>query len=195
MAQGEIIVVKQAQKQASVQKAATVAAASSPGNRPTTLGPHAGGGGAQSSKQQTPGGLSSRGTPINGAARTVPLGFKQEPQFLSAAQELRDALKASGINDATVGVRGSSVTGYSLTKGTQFGSQSDIDFFVESGQLTDGYKVSKNIPGFVHPNKILPDYPLLQEWATKWTNILGRDVTPGAFVPGMLPGQPAIVVK
>ncbi|GLR14009.1 hypothetical protein GCM10007907_27990 [Chitinimonas prasina] len=137
----------------------------------------------------------SKGVPINGATRTTPLGFNQEPQFLNAAQELQDALKASGINDATIGVRGSSVTGYSLTKGTKFSPQSDIDFFVESGQLTEAYKTSKNIPGFVHPNKILPDYPLLQDWAAKWTNTLGRDVTPGAFVPGTLPGQPSILVK
>ncbi|MDO3559512.1 hypothetical protein [Ralstonia pseudosolanacearum] len=101
----------------------------------------------------------------------------------------------SGSKDATIGVRGSSVTGRSLTKGTPFGPQSDIDFFVESRQLTDGYSTSKNIPGFVHPNKILPDYPLLQDWAESWTKTLGRDVTPGAFVPGTLPKQPSIIVK
>jgi hypothetical protein len=101
----------------------------------------------------------------------------------------------SGVTDATVGVRGSSVTGVSLTKGTPFGPQSDIDFFIESKQLTDGYTTSKNIPGFVHPGKILPDYPLLQDWSTTWTNTLGRDVTPGAFVPGTLPTQPTIVVR
>lgn len=133
--------------------------------------------------------------PINGATRTVPLGFTPETQFTAAAQDLQNALTQSGITDATIGVRGSSVTGYSLTKGTQFGPQSDIDFFIESGQLTDGYSTSKNIPGFVHPNKILPDYPLLQDWSTNWTNIVGRDVTPGAFVPGTLPVQPSIVVK
>jgi hypothetical protein len=94
-----------------------------------------------------------------------------------------------------VGARGSSVTGVSLTKGTQFGPQSDIDFYIESQQLTDGYTTSKNIPGFVHPGKILPDYPLLQDWSTTWTNMLGRDVTPGAFVPGTLPSQPSIVVR
>lgn len=114
---------------------------------------------------------------------------------LEAAQELQSALKASGINDAVVGVRGSSVTGYSLTKGTQFSLTSDIDFFVESTQLTNAYNASKNIPGFVHPGKILPDYPALQNWANQWTKTLGRDVTPGAFKPGTLPNQPAILVK
>lgn len=136
-----------------------------------------------------------RGVAINGANRTVPLGFQAEPEFLTAAKELQTALRNSGIDDAVVGVRGSSVTGYSITKGTQFGPQSDIDFFIESVKITDGYTLSKNIPGFVHPNKILPDYPALQDWSAKWTNNLGRDVTPGAFVPGSLPVQPSILVK
>ncbi|MDO3569080.1 hypothetical protein Q3O89_22355, partial [Ralstonia pseudosolanacearum] len=143
----------------------------------------------------TPDGTALTGVPINGATRTVPHGFSPEDQFVSAAEDLQNALQRSGIKDATIGVRGSSVTGRSLTKGTPFGPQSDIDFFVESRQLTDGYSTSKNIPGFVHPNKILPDYPLLQDWAESWTKTLGRDVTPGAFVPGTLPKQPSIIVK
>jgi hypothetical protein len=134
------------------------------------------------------------GQPINGATRTVPLGFSDNSQFLDAAGDLHAALEASGVSDATVGVRGSSVTGFSAKKGTTFGPQSDIDFFVESGQLTDGYTTSKNIPGFVHPNKILPDYAPLQSWADRWTQALGRDVTPGAFKPGSLPKDPSIVI-
>ncbi|WP_338638622.1 LysM peptidoglycan-binding domain-containing protein [Burkholderia pyrrocinia] len=135
------------------------------------------------------------GVPINGATRTVPLGFSRDEQFVAAAQDLQNALTKSGISDATIGVRGSSVTGYSLTKGTPFGPRSDIDFFVESQQLTDRYTTSRNIPGFVHPNKILPDYPLLRDWTSRWTTTLGRDITPGAFVPGTLPSQPSIVVR
>ena len=136
-----------------------------------------------------------RGIPVNGALRNIPLGFKNESQFLSAARDLQDALRASGIDDAVVGVRGSSVTGRSLTKGTSFGPESDIDFFVESSKLTERYKASKRIPGFVHPDKILPDYPLLEKWAEKWSEIIGRAITPGAFQPGMLPKQPSILVK
>ncbi len=74
--------------------------------------------------------------PINGATRTVPLGFEHETQFLNAAQELQDALKAGGITDARIGVRGSSVTGQSVTKGTAFSPKSDIDFFIESAQFS-----------------------------------------------------------
>jgi uncharacterized Zn-binding protein involved in type VI secretion len=134
------------------------------------------------------------GLPINGATRTVPHGFADNRQFLSAARDLLAALEESGVSDATVGVRGSSVTGFSAQKGTLFGPQSDIDFFVESGQLTNGYTTSKNIPGFVHPQKILPDFPSLQTWAERWSKILGREVTPGAFKPGSIPKDPSIVI-
>ncbi|MBT9504469.1 MAG: LysM peptidoglycan-binding domain-containing protein, partial [Burkholderiaceae bacterium] len=65
-----------------------------------------------------------RAEAINGSTRVVPLGFESEVQFMKAAEELHAALKASGINDATVGVRGSSVVGGSIRKGTQFGPQS-----------------------------------------------------------------------
>lgn len=87
----------------------------------------------------------------------MPLGFESSDQFLSAAQELQDALIQSGITDVTVGVHGSSVTGSSFRTGAPFGDNSDIDFFVESSQLTDGYTTSNNIPGFVYPGKMLPD--------------------------------------
>lgn len=94
-----------------------------------------------------------------------------------------------------MGVRGSSVLGHSPRKGTTFGPQSDIDFFVESAKLTQGYSTSKNIPGFVIPKKILPDYPALQDWSKTWSSTLKRDVTPGAFVPGTVPNEAAILFK
>jgi hypothetical protein len=68
------------------------------------------------------------GVPTNGATRPVSLGINPPEQFTTAAQQLQDALALSGVTDATVGVRGSSVTGVSLTKATPFGPQSDIDF-------------------------------------------------------------------
>ena len=33
------------------------------------------------------------------------------------------------------------------------------------------------------------------QWATDWTKILGRDITPGAFTPGNIPNHPAILFK
>ncbi|MFT3898567.1 MAG: hypothetical protein QM719_12910 [Thermomonas sp.] len=133
-------------------------------------------------------------TPINGATRSVPLGFESEAHFMTAADELQNALRASGIDDAVIGVRGSSVTGQSWRTGNPFSEKSDIDFFVESSQLTDGYLTSPNIPGFVNPKPILRDYPLLRDWSNKWQIDLGRKITPGGFVPGTVPNNPAIIV-
>lgn len=139
------------------------------------------------------GGLAGRGTPINGATRSVPLGFKSSGQFANAVVELQGALRASGIDGAVVGVRGSSVTGVNFKTGAPFGTASDIDFFVQSPQITGGLKGSRNILGTVHPNRILKQYPELRNWSSKWSDILGRPVKPAGVVPGMLSAQPAII--
>src|SRR5262249_43360974 len=129
------------------------------------------------------------------APRRVPLGFEGEAQFNQAAKELKEALTASGVDDATIGVRGSAVTGRSPEKGTLFGPQSDIDFFVESQKLTEGLTTSKRIPGFVHPDKVIRNNPALGEWTEKWTQILGRKVSPAGFQPGTVPNQPKITIE
>jgi len=88
-----------------------------------------------------------------------------------------------------IGVRGSSVTN-SSSKGGPFRVQaenemkpSDIDVFVE---FSDNIVInsSKNIPGFIHPNKLFKQYPALQKWSDDWSKILGREITPGGFKPG-----------
>jgi hypothetical protein len=131
---------------------------------------------------------------LNGAERTFPLGFESETQFLEASDELYSALEESGISDASIGVRGSSITGFSFRTSAPFGAESDVDFYVESQELTAPFSTSSNIPGFVHPDKILTNFPSLEQWTDKWTSILGRDVTPGGFTPGSVPNQPAIRV-
>ena len=120
----------------------------------------------------------------------IPRGFANAEQFSQASAELRTALANSGITDAQIGVRGSSITGFSARTGAPFSAASDIDFFVESGQLTEGFSTSRNIPGFVHPDKLLGSFPELEAWSSRWTTTLGRDVTPGAFTPGSLSGTP-----
>jgi hypothetical protein len=117
----------------------------------------------------------------------IPRGFASAEQFGQASSELRAALKSSNITDATIGVRGSSVTGVSFRTGAPFGPASDIDFYVESGQLTNGLRTSRNIPGFVHPDRVAGAFPELAAWAQKWSSILGREVNVGGFVPGTVP--------
>jgi RHS repeat-associated protein len=124
-----------------------------------------------------------------------PLGFINEAQFKEAAMELRAALQSIGVQDARIGVRGSSVTNVSSKGGTfrwDGADPSDIDFFIESQSLTDGFRTSETIPGFVHPDKLLDRHAALRDWSTRWSDILGRDVTPGAFQPGTVPDAPTI---
>jgi hypothetical protein len=60
---------------------------------------------------------------------------------------------------------------------------SDVDVFVE---LADDVAISasKKIPGFIHPDKMMKEYPALRTWSEKWSKKLGREITPGGFKPG-----------
>jgi len=121
------------------------------------------------------------------AEAVIPRGFASAEQFAQANAELRAALEASGVTDATIGVRGSAVTGKSFRTGAPFGPASDIDFYVESEQLTSSLQTSSRIPGFVHPDRVAAAFPELAAWAKNWSGILGRDVSVGGFVPGKVP--------
>jgi hypothetical protein len=122
------------------------------------------------------------------SARFVPRGFSSADQFIQASGELRVALARSGITDAQVGLRGSSVTGFSSQTGAPFSALSDLDFFAESAQLTKGFSTSRNISGFVHPGKLLGTFPEIGAWSSRWSRILGHEVSLGGFTPGSLSG-------
>jgi len=79
------------------------------------------------------------------------------------------------------------MTGFSFRTGAPFGPSSDIDFYVESRQLTGGLDTSNRIPGFVYPRTIQSNYPLVGDWSKAWSDILGRKVTVGGFQPGTVP--------
>ena len=51
----------------------------------------------------------------------------------------------------------------------------------------------QNIPGFVHPNRVMDAHPPLKEWSVRWTDILNRKVTPGAFELGAVPTDSKII--
>ncbi len=121
--------------------------------------------------------------------RAIPRGFNSPEEFAQAGKELAAALKKSGLNPKQTGVRGSSVTGAS-GKGGPFrhGAEgglppSDIDVYIEFADDI-GLSSSKNIPGFIHPDKLMKNFPALREWSQKWSAQLGREVSPGGFRPG-----------
>jgi hypothetical protein len=116
---------------------------------------------------------------------SAPLGFGSAAQFGAACEGLCSALGESGITDALVGVRGSSVTGTAFGTGAPFSAASDIDFFVQSQQLvSQGLRTSSNIPGMVFPSAIENAFPSVTNWASKWSGILGRPVSVAGFPPG-----------
>lgn len=128
------------------------------------------------------------------SAAVFPNGFKDQSQFEQAATELLTALRNSGINDGLVGVRGSSITGVSSNPnspsfGRPFGPRSDIDFFVQSSQITERFGGKR----FIHPDELIDALPALEAWSKKWTQELGRKITPAAWQPGSLPNTPSII--
>ena len=133
------------------------------------------------------------GSAIGVEARiAMPRGFTSIEQFNQAVAELDAALIESGISDGAIGVRGSSVTGVKFRNGQPFDATSDIDFFVESQQLTEGLTTSKQTPGFVHPDKIMPRYDPIVKWSEVWSEILHRKISVGGFQPGTVPNTPVI---
>ncbi|RZJ57565.1 MAG: hypothetical protein EOO55_03110 [Hymenobacter sp.] len=130
-----------------------------------------------------------RGLHMPSLAGKVPAGFPDAETFARAGEELKAALKESGLEYKAIGVRGSSVTGLS-SKGGSFRltaqnglKASDVDTFIDLSKEVD-LTSSKSIPGFIHPDKLLKRYPALKEWSRKWSRELGREITPGAFMPG-----------
>jgi len=136
-----------------------------------------------------------------GAGSKIPKGFNDADQLKQCTDELNTALKNSGLEVESVQVRGSAATGVS-SKGdgtfrieTQNGlPPSDIDVAVELKTPVTNITTSKNQPGFIHPDKMLKTYPELKTWSEKWSEILGREITPGGWQPGTLPKDPTNII-
>lgn len=131
----------------------------------------------------------------------VPRGFSNGRQVLQCTSELKQALSSSGLDVKSIYVRGSSATGVS-SKGGSFRIEaqnglkpSDIDVAIELNKPIENITTSKNQPGFIHPNKMMKNYPELQAWSEKWSDILGRDITPGGWQPGTFNDPNTIKLK
>ena len=66
---------------------------------------------------------------------TYPRGFGSFSNYASTIDELQIGLNALGYADAQAGLQGSSVTGWSLSKGLPFRPESDLDFAVASKSM------------------------------------------------------------
>ncbi|MFO1114438.1 MAG: hypothetical protein U1E28_02040 [Beijerinckiaceae bacterium] len=85
------------------------------------------------------------------------------------------------------------MTGFNSLTGAPFGPSSDIDFFAESNQLAKSLvSTSKNIPGLVYPSAISKAHPGVADWASKWSAVLGCEVSVAGFPTGGIPTGPVI---
>ncbi|AKP53754.1 hypothetical protein [Cyclobacterium amurskyense] len=100
-------------------------------------------------------------------------GFSSVKQFEGAVSKI---IKATGVDDALVGLRGSSVTGKKFTSGEAFDAASDLDFFVVSDDLFKQAveQGAKGKGGALRVGETLKFFPDLVEAEKQLTKELGR---------------------
>ncbi|NLW47278.1 MAG: hypothetical protein GXY86_08080 [Firmicutes bacterium] len=138
----------------------------------------------------------TRKTPAQ-IAYSRPRGFSSAGQVKQCTVELEQALSKSGLKVKSIQVRGSAATGVSR-KGGNFRMEaqnglkpSDIDVGIEFSDTVQNITTSKNQLGFIHPDKMMKNFPELKAWSEKWSEILGREITPGGWQPGTLQSDPS----
>ena len=116
-------------------------------------------------------------------------GFKNGGEIQERLGNLRNRLKALGINDAVVGIRGSAVTNVS-SKGGGFrhegcngGKPSDIDFFVSSPTLDKMLAGNFQGEGVIKPDSVKSISPELnkvfEDFSSQTSTQLGRKASVG----------------
>ncbi|WP_230942042.1 PAAR domain-containing protein [Burkholderia stagnalis] len=121
-------------------------------------------------------------------AKECPLGFKSPEQFTEFKTGLNDALKRAGLDDAEIGMKGTSTTFYSENPGKPLGHHWDADP-VNPGDydlnITSDKMVSKMQDLGISPSEkygvfktrdIQETFPELDEFRSGWSKELGRDV-------------------
>jgi RHS repeat-associated protein len=102
--------------------------------------------------------------------------FTDRWSFSKLANELAEAAQSEGAkaNDL-MGIRGSALSGRSAAKGTEFGSQSDVDFYLVSDEL---YSKAGGRRGGTHvPPKLMDRLPRIQAWEQQSSRMVGREVS------------------
>ena len=117
-----------------------------------------------------------------------PLGFASDAQFEQFQHELGEALRADGLADAEIGLKGTATTFYSENPGKPLGhhwdadpaNPGDYDLNITSNTMVDHFA---RLRVDVHPKygvfrtrHINANFPSLDSFRKKWTASLGRDV-------------------
>jgi hypothetical protein len=121
-------------------------------------------------------------------SKKLPLGFKNEEQFATFKTELNQVMSKSGLDDAEVGLKGTSTTFYSENPGKPVGhhwdadpvKKGDYDLNIDSEKMVQKFQGSSISPsekyGIFRTRDVTETYPELRNFSQKWSKILGRDV-------------------
>jgi hypothetical protein len=113
-----------------------------------------------------------------------PNGFASAAQFQQALTELLAAARNSGLSDAQVGIRGSSLTGVGFKKGVRDILElrtvpNDFDFFIESEIMFSKVSAASLLEGQIEGRILMQKYPEMRRWATTWCKALNRSLIEG----------------
>jgi RHS repeat-associated protein len=127
-------------------------------------------------------------------------GFSNAGEIQERLGNLKNRLRALGINDATVGIRGSSVTNISSKGGgfrqnCEIGKPSDVDFYVSSPTLDRMLKEEFGPDGLIKPREVKSAnaelHKVFQDFGTQTSGQLGRGASVGILrsdTAGKIPG-------
>ncbi|MDR3616751.1 MAG: hypothetical protein P4L53_24555 [Candidatus Obscuribacterales bacterium] len=119
--------------------------------------------------------------------KSCPLGFKDAEQFAQFKSELSKTLCESGLEDATIGMKGTSTTFYSESIYKKLGHHfdalpkpSDCDLDISSSTLVKrmqdfGFEPTPDA-GVYKARHVLGAFPPLEEFCNKWARTLQRPV-------------------
>jgi len=117
-----------------------------------------------------------------------PLGFTSEAQYAQFSDELAEALRDAGLDDAEIGLKGTATTFYSENPGKPLGhhwdadpeNPGDYDLNLTSEKMVVELESRGLEPhpdyGVFRTRDIEAAFPALDEFQTRWSEVLGRDV-------------------
>lgn len=122
-------------------------------------------------------------------SKEVPLGFKNQEQFVKFQKNMTAALKKDGLDDSKVGLKGTATTFYSENPNKVLGHHWDAKKPTELGDF-DLNLSSKIMTNHMNKLKIKPNeqygvftnrhmrsqFPELEKFSKDWKKTLGRDV-------------------
>jgi len=132
-------------------------------------------------------------------SKEAPLGFQNPRQFESFKQDLLEALRRDGLDDAVIGMKGTATTFYSENPDKPVGHfwdadplhPGDYDLNIASDNMAReleeiGIEVSATY-GVYRTRDIYSRFSGLGEFSDRWSGMLGRTVNIVGYPAGIVP--------